>query len=149
MKSAFTLIELMVVIVIMGVLAAVAVPKLFGNIEKAKLSGVGETLYSFEEAVTRYYVTENTLPKARSEIDFLIEDSENLKYKVEEADEGIALTISVEGGECDGTTIASTVKEYTDESTLKANRVITSDNKDKCQAKFTKVEEGLIVLLKK
>ena len=40
-KQGFSLIELMVVIVIMGALAAVAVPKLFGMIDKAKVSEVG------------------------------------------------------------------------------------------------------------
>ncbi len=40
MKKGFTLIEIMVVIVIMGVLAAVGVPKLFGQIAKAKASEV-------------------------------------------------------------------------------------------------------------
>jgi prepilin-type N-terminal cleavage/methylation domain-containing protein len=40
MKKGFTLIEIMVVIVIMGVLAAVGVPKLFGMIAKAKASEV-------------------------------------------------------------------------------------------------------------
>ena len=38
MKKGFTLIEIMVVIVIMGVLAAVGVPKLFAMIAKAKAS---------------------------------------------------------------------------------------------------------------
>ena len=39
-KGGFSLIELMVVIVIMGILAAVAVPKLFGHMAKAKASEV-------------------------------------------------------------------------------------------------------------
>lgn len=39
-KKGFSLIELMVTIVIMGVLAAVAVPKLFGFIDKSKASEI-------------------------------------------------------------------------------------------------------------
>ena len=54
MKKGFTLIELMVVIVIIGILAAVAVPKMFGMSDKAKASEVGSAAGSWVKVQTAY-----------------------------------------------------------------------------------------------
>ena len=58
-KQGFTLIELMVVIVIMGILAAVAVPKLFGMIAKSKASEVGPAAGTYIKLQQAYFSEKN------------------------------------------------------------------------------------------
>jgi type IV pilus assembly protein PilA len=58
-KQGFTLIELMVVIVIMGILAAVAVPKLFGMIAKSKASEVGPAAGTYVKLQQAYFSESN------------------------------------------------------------------------------------------
>jgi len=129
MKKGFTLIELMVVIVIMGILAAVAVPKIFGNVDKAKLSGVGETLSQFEQAVTNYYILNSGLANDNTLYDFTIEAQAPLSYDLSTPEQ---LTIDIANmGNCSE---VSTVVAISG-NTLQATRTV---NHADCLTKLTK-----------
>ena len=50
----FTLIEIMVVVVIIGLLAAVILPNVFGNVEKAQITKAKSDIQAIETALTMF-----------------------------------------------------------------------------------------------
>ncbi|MFA4990116.1 MAG: prepilin-type N-terminal cleavage/methylation domain-containing protein [Candidatus Omnitrophota bacterium] len=60
--KAFTLIELIIVVVIIGILALIAIPKYFANVEKAKKNAVYASLGIIRQAVLSYYAVYGVYP---------------------------------------------------------------------------------------
>jgi prepilin-type N-terminal cleavage/methylation domain-containing protein len=61
-KKAFTLIELIIVVVIVGILAMVAIPRYFANVEKARRAEAYATMRSIREAIMGYYAATALYP---------------------------------------------------------------------------------------
>jgi len=67
-RKAFTLIELMVVVLIIGILAALAVPQFVGQSDRAKEKKAKADLKTIGSAVEMYYTEKGTLPGELDEL---------------------------------------------------------------------------------
>jgi general secretion pathway protein G len=63
-RRGFTLIELIVVVLILGILAAVALPKFIGQSDSAKLNGSLQSLTVLRTAIDTYRVNNSGFPTA-------------------------------------------------------------------------------------
>ena len=86
-NKGFTLVELLVVIAIIGILAVVAVPALFRNIEKGKIADVEAEISAYKSATLSYYAETGNLPihvaleGNRQDLKGYIDDSSNGNYQ--------------------------------------------------------------------
>ena len=91
-KQGFTLIELMVVIVIMGILAAVAVPKLFGMIAKSKASEIGPAAGEYVKLQDAFISETGTTYGSWKFIGYTMNDNSVFDYSEEHFTAGAADT---------------------------------------------------------
>ena len=74
-NKGFTLVELLVVIAIIGILAVVAVPALFKNIEKGKVAELESDISAIRSAALSYYAENSKYPKTDAFSDSTLDPS--------------------------------------------------------------------------
>ena len=72
-RSAFTLIELLLVLVILGILAAIVVPKFAGRTEQARITAAQTQLAAFATALNAYEIDNGGYPKGKDGLRNLID----------------------------------------------------------------------------
>ena len=113
-QKGFTLIELMVVVVILGILAGIAVPKMFGLSDKSKVSEAPQVLKTYE-TLQQAYIAEQSKIGSFTSITFVAPTgSQYFTYDektglTDDSKEGVAkATSKVKIGDCASGKIWST-----------------------------------------
>ncbi|MDA8349929.1 MAG: type II secretion system major pseudopilin GspG [Pseudomonadota bacterium] len=68
----FTLIEIMVVVVIIGLLAAVIVPEVVNKVDEARVAKAKEDIQSLETAITEYRLDNSVYPTTQQGLEALV-----------------------------------------------------------------------------
>ena len=91
-QHAFTLVELLLVLVILGVLAAIVVPKFAGRTEQARQTAAQSQIATFSTALDAYEVDTGSYPKGKNGLNALIQapsDAQNWKGPYMKSESGI------------------------------------------------------------
>ena len=81
-KNGFTLLELLVVVVIMGILAAIALPQYQLSVDKTKFTKLQNTAKEIADAYTRYHLATNDYPSDIKQLDIDFSEGNKVTYPV-------------------------------------------------------------------
>ena len=76
-SAAFTLIEIMVVVIILGILAATIIPQFMGTTQDAKIGAAKSQVAELESAVERFYVHMDRYPTPEEGLKVLVDAPAN------------------------------------------------------------------------
>lgn len=77
-RRAFTLIELLLVLVILAVLAAVVIPKLTGRVEMARINGTKAELANLKSALSTFEIDNSRFPFTSEGLEALVANPADL-----------------------------------------------------------------------
>ena len=72
--SGFTLIEVMVALLIIGIMAGMIAPQILGNQEEAQLKSAAIDIQSLENALTQYKLSNNVFPTTEQGLEALVSE---------------------------------------------------------------------------
>jgi len=78
-RAAFTLVEMLLVLVILAVLAAIVIPKFAGRSQQAKVTAAGSQISGFELALNSFEVDNGFYPQGSAGLNALVEQPSNLQ----------------------------------------------------------------------
>ena len=80
-RRGFSLIELMVVIIILGILASFVFPNIFGQADKAKRKTVCIQMYALKDSLKNFKLDNGVYPTTEEGLNALLKNPDSQKYK--------------------------------------------------------------------